>query len=303
MNDGDQKKKDIEMLRKFYELSVTVDEVDEAEKNLLNVMPPFHVSSAVKDYREGTIVYQLKYPPKTIFESPCCDVGGCKVIDSVPREWPGPDVSGMKTRLKADLPVIKCPKCGKTGVYEWEYKAEPTRAEPFAAFKKLLRFVSGKTSFRTRNDGNTVTMPLKPESSVFFNVRPPFYATKCTLRTDVRKFVYHLECDPDTVFTSPCCGVKGCEVVGAKPREWAAPGEAYKNTVFRAELPKIKCPKCGKVSVYEWEWCFRRRSLDTLFETAVGHSRKSFSASPSQKPPRPPKPRKPRKPRPPRRRK
>lgn len=104
---------------------------------------------------------------------------------------------------------------------------------------------------------------------VMFGVNFPFYVSD--IKVDHDDLTYHLfvSYHNKLTFPSPCCGVENCKIQSKVQRVWRTLDFAQYKTYIHMNVPKVRCPKCNKISSYPVGWTKKSSRFTNMFEDKV----------------------------------
>jgi hypothetical protein len=83
------------------------------------------------------------------------------------------------------------------------------------------------------------------------HLNAPFYINNILRDPVGYKIDIFIRYDNKSTFTSPCCRIDNCKIHSKNPRVWRTLDTLNYKTFIHLDVPKIKCPKCGKLCYYE----------------------------------------------------
>ena len=100
-------------------------------------------------------------------------------------------------------------------------------------------------------------------------IKPPFYISGTKLDENELKYHIYLQYHPKSTFASPCCNVDNCKIHSKSPRYWRTLNLLNYRAYIHLDLPKLTCPKCGKIVSYQVDWARPNCGLTHSFEQFV----------------------------------
>jgi transposase len=99
-----------------------------------------------------------------------------------------------------------------------------------------------------------------------YGIKHPFYISETKLDKERFEFNIFITYDRKLTFTSPCCNEPNCKIHSKAPRKWRALDTSNYKVFLHLNVPKLICPKCGKIVSHQVDWARKGCGLTELFE-------------------------------------
>jgi transposase len=97
----------------------------------------------------------------------------------------------------------------------------------------------------------------------------PFYINDYKLDEDSYESHLFVTYHSKLTFTSPCCGVENCKIHSKTPRVIRDLDLLNSKAQIHIDVPRISCPKCGKIVTLPLPWVEKGSGLTVHFEQKV----------------------------------